>query len=105
MHHGCKRGAPAILAFEEPMKKAHMNFKVVKFGLFSNEEHSWMHSGFFLCLCDCCIEGCREIKWPLCLENRDFDRYVLRPGSSLEMNSSGELIPVSTHEYYYQVQQ
>ena len=53
MHHSCKREAPAILAFEEPMKKAHMNFKVVKFGLFSNEEHSWMHATpdfFYVCV-------------------------------------------------------
>ena len=59
----------------------------------------------FLCSCDCCGEGCGEIKCPLCLENFDFDSYVLKPGSCLEKNSSGEFILVSTHEYYYQVQQ
>ena len=31
--------------------------------------------------------------------------YVLKPGSCLEKNSSGEFILVYTHEYYYQVQQ
>ena len=31
--------------------------------------------------------------------------YVLKPGSCLEKNSSGEFVLVYTHEYYYQVQQ
>ena len=59
----------------------------------------------FLCLCDCCGEGCGEIKCLLCLENCDFHSYVLKPGSCLEKNSAGEFVLVYTHEYYYHVQQ
>ena len=59
----------------------------------------------FLCSCDCCGEGCGEIKCPLCLENCDFDAYVLKPSSCLVKNSAGEFILLTTHEYYYQVQQ
>ena len=106
VRHGCKHEASAISAFEESMKKTHTNFKVIKCGLFINEENPWMHATpDFLCSCDCCGEGCGEIKCPLCLENCDFDSYVLKPGSCLEKNSSGEFVLVYTHEYYYQVQQ
>jgi len=77
VRHGCKHEASAISAFEESMKKTHTNFKVIKCGLFINEENPWMHATpDFLCSCDCCGEGCGEIKCPLCLENCDFDSYV-----------------------------
>ena len=77
MRHGCKHETSAILAFEESMKKTHANFKVVKRGLFINEEHPWMHATpDFLCSCGCCGESCGEIKCFLCLENFDFDSYV-----------------------------
>ena len=106
VRHGCKHEASAISAFEASMKRTHTNFKVIKCGLFINEENPWMHATpDFLCSCDCCGEGCGEIKCPLCLENCDFDSYVLKPGSCLEKNSSGEFVLVYTHEYYYQVQQ
>ena len=58
MRHGRKHEASAILASEEAMKKAHINFKVVKFGLFINVEHPSMHATVeFLCSCECCGEG------------------------------------------------
>ena len=44
VRHGCKHEASAILAFEESIKKTHANVKVVKCGLFINEEHPWMHA-------------------------------------------------------------
>ena len=34
MCHGCKHEASAIRAFEESMTKTHVNFKIVKGGLF-----------------------------------------------------------------------
>ena len=106
VHHGCRHEASAIRAFEESMKNTHVNFKVIKCGLFINQEHPWMHATpDFLCSCDCCGEGCGEIKCPLCLENCEFDSYVLKPSSCLEKNSAGEFILPNTHEYYYQVQQ
>ena len=106
VHHGCKHEASAIRAFEESMKKTHVNFKVVKCGLFINQEHPWMHATpDFLCSCDCCGQGCGEIKCPLCIENCDFDSYVLKPSSCLKKNSDEQFILLSTHEYYYQVQQ
>ena len=106
VRHGCRHEASAIRAFEECMKKTHVNFKIVKCGLFINQEYPWMHATpDFLCSCDCCGEGCGEIKCPLCLENCDFDAYVLKPSSCLVKNSAGEFILLTTHEYYYQVQQ
>ena len=44
VRYGCKHEASAISAFEESMKKIHTNFKVIKCGLFINEENPWMHA-------------------------------------------------------------
>lgn len=59
----------------------------------------------YLCSCDCCGEGCGEIKCPLSLDNCHFDAYVLKASSCLVENSAWEFILLTTHEYYHQVQQ
>ena len=106
VHHGCQHEASAICASEESMKKTHENFRVIKCGLFVNQEHPWLHATpDFLCSCDWCGKGCGDIKCPLCLENSDFNSYVLKPSSCLKKNSAGEFILLITHAYYYQVQQ
>ena len=106
VHHGCQHEASAICASEESMKKTHENFRVIKCGLFVNQEHPWLHATpDFLCSCDWCGKGCGDIKCPLCLENSDFNSYVLKTSSCLKKNSAGEFILLITHAYYYQVQQ
>lgn len=66
MRHGCKHEAFAILAFEESMKKTHTHFKVVKCGLFINEElPGCMPPQIFY------VDVTAVGKCPLCLENCD----------------------------------
>lgn len=104
--HGCKHEEHAIKAYEEKMKATHTNFKIVRCGLFINEEHPWLHATpDFLCCCDCCGEGCGEVKCPFCIENCDFDSYVLKASSCLEKDSSRNFHLKTKHQYYYQVQQ
>ena len=104
--HGCKHEQDAINAYENAMKKEHVNFKVVKCGLIINEEYPWLHaSPDFLCSCDCCGEGCGEVMCPLCVENCDFESYVLKPSSCLEKDSTGNFKLKKTHQYFYQCQQ
>ena len=64
--HGCQHEEEAIRAYEEIMKKEHINFKIEKCGLMINEEYPWLHATpDFLCACDCCGEGCGEVKCPI----------------------------------------
>ena len=66
--------------------------KVVKCGLFINQQNPWMHATpDFLCTCDCCGEGEGEINCPLCMENCDFDSYLLRPSSCLKKEQCWEV--------------
>ena len=104
--HGCRHEQDAINAYEEIMQKTHTNFKVHKCGLFINEDYPYLHATpDFLSSCDCCGEGCGEVKCPFCIENCDFDNYVLKPSSCLEKNSNGLFVLKRDHQYYYQVQQ
>ena len=32
----------------------------------------------FLCMCDCCGQGCEEEKCPYCIDGTDFDSYMER---------------------------
>ena len=83
-----------------------MNFKIVKCGLFINQEHPWIHATpDFLCSWNCCGDGCGEIKCPYCIENCDFDSYLSKPSSCLAKNIAGQFTLLHTHEYHYQVQQ
>lgn len=50
------------------MKELHTNFKMIRCGIFINEEYPWLHTTpDFLCSCDC-GEGCVEVKYPFCIE-------------------------------------
>lgn len=69
-------------------------------------EYLWLHATpDFLCSCDCCGEGCGEIKCPLCIENCDFENYVTKPSSCLEKVGPGNFNLKTNHQYYFQVQQ
>ena len=55
--------------------------------MFVNQEYPWLHATpDFLCSCDCCGEGCGEIKCPYCLKDLDFQEYVTKQGSCLNTN-------------------
>ena len=84
------------------MKELHTNFKISRCRLFINEEYLWLHATpDFLCSCDCCGEGCGEVKCPFCIENCDSDNYV-KSSSCLEKDSSGNFNLKTQQKYYYQ---
>ncbi|XP_068743620.1 uncharacterized protein [Montipora capricornis] len=104
--HGCKHEGLAISAYEHVMKEKHKNFKIVKCGMFINKEYPWLHATpDFLCSCDCCGEGCGEVKCPFCIDNCDFESYVSKSSSCLRKDSAGNFWLKKEHEYFYQTQQ
>ena len=100
--HGCKHEELPIRAYEEKMKELHTNFKISRCRFFINEEYPWLHATpDFLCSCDCCGEGCGEVKCPFCIENCDSDNCV-KSSSCLEKDSSGNFNLKTQQKYYYQ---
>ncbi|CAH1240839.1 ZSCAN29 [Branchiostoma lanceolatum] len=49
--------------------------------------------------CDCCGQGYREVTYPYCLKDMDFDDYVKKPSSCMDQNT---FLLKKDHKYYYQ---
>ena len=61
--HGCKQESTAINAYEKIMREKHKNFRIEKCRTFINKQHPWFHATQnFMCCCDCCGQGCEEVK-------------------------------------------
>ena len=104
--HGCAHEASAIHAYESNMAMKHRNFKVTKCGLLVNAELPFLHATCdFYCSCDCCGQGCGEVKCPYCLEGFNFESYVTKKVPCLEKDNNGVYVLKRSHAYYYQVQQ
>ena len=62
--------------YEKTMRKTHVNFVVTKCGAIINKKYPYLHgTPDFLCECDCCGEGCGEVKCPYCI-GVDFGSYA-----------------------------
>ena len=103
--HGCKHEALAIAAYEKTMKETHANFVVTRCGTIINNKYPFLHATpDFLCECDCCGQGCEEVKCSFCIEGLDFDSYVKMKASCLEKHGD-EFMLKRDHDYYFQSQQ
>ena len=87
------------------MRKTHANFVITKCGTIINKKYQFLHATpDFLCECDCCGQGCGEVKCPYCIDGVDFDSYVQKKSSCLQKNESCFQLK-RDHDYYYQAQQ
>ena len=73
------------------------------------KRYPWLHATpDFLCyctLCDCCGEGCREVKCPYCLkDDTDLKDYPDKSNSCLK-SEKGTSSLKREYAYYYQSQQ
>ena len=90
--HGCKHekknhltlNAKTLDAYEPRMKEMYVNFKVKGCWHFINQQCPWLHATpDFLCSCDCCDEGCCEVKCPDCTKYLSFKEYFTKQESCL----------------------
>lgn len=59
------------------MKVCYVNLEVKKCGLFINKENFFFYVIFdFFVLCDCCGNGCGEVKCLVVIIDGNFDDYV-----------------------------
>ncbi|XP_066272266.1 uncharacterized protein [Branchiostoma lanceolatum] len=100
--HGCKHEQKAVAEYEKFMQTQHTNFRVHQCGMSVHPEHQFLHATpDFVCSCDCCGQGCGEVKCPYCLKEMDFDEYVKKRSSCMDQT----FLLKKDHKYYYQVQQ
>lgn len=103
--HGIKHEDNAITAYEMAIEDLHTNVRVTRCGVIVNEQHPFMHATpDFLVSCDCCGDGCGEVKCPISIKGCNFSEYTTKKSACLE-NKNGKYTLKRQHNYYYQVQQ
>ena len=101
---GCQHEQVAQERYKDEMKTVHDNFSVKSNGLVINPEFPFLGaSPDGMVSCDCCGEGCLEVKCPYCQRHKELDKND--NSSCLEtVGDTGKLRLKKSHAYYYQVQ-
>ena len=102
---GCEHEEVARDKFIEEISKMHVNFKVSECGFFINPDVPYLGaSPDGLVWCDCCGEGCLEIKCPFCKKDQTLSDTESDNKFCLQKDDDGRLRLTDKHAYYYQVQ-
>lgn len=102
--NGKKYEKTALETYVSLMSWTHKDFQVKYCGMIVDKEHPWLHATpDFMASCSCCGDGCREVKCPYSIKNGDFQAYISKKSSCLEM-VKGKL-RLRRNQYYYQAQQ
>ena len=100
---GCEHEKLALEQYQIEMCNTHDGLVLEDSGLINNPEYPHLGaSPDAVVVCDCCGEGCVEVKCPFCLKDKKLDD-CLEKRSCLELRD-GKLKLRKCHEYYYQVQ-
>ena len=85
------------------MKKQHVNYRTIRCGMSINKQYPWLRvTPDVLSWCKCCGYRCGEVKYPYCLDGIDFQSYVKKSSSCLEMQD-GNMKLERDHQYYFQI--
>ena len=99
---GCQHEKLALDAYRVVEEKQHLHFRMVNCGFFiSTDDPIIGASADSLISCDCCGEGCVEVKCPYCIRNNPIDEAPSNCDPKFCIQS-GNLS--TTHPYYAQIQ-
>ena len=103
--HGRRNETPAIDAYSKVMSQTHRDFIVKHCVMIIDKHHPWIHATpDVMTSCSCRGEGCCEVKCPYSIQNCNFEAYVRKKDSCLEIVNNTFRLKRS-RQYYYQVQQ
>ena len=99
---GCQHERVAKDRYNLEMKTVHENFEFRSSGLVIHPDHPFIGATpDGVVSCDCCGEGCVEIKCPYCHRHKKLGEH----GGNSCLEKVGDRLQLKkTHEYYYQVQ-
>ncbi|KAK7893342.1 hypothetical protein WMY93_022494 [Mugilogobius chulae] len=101
---GCAHEKDALERYKMEMKTLHASFSIQDSGFVINPKYPYMGATpDSLVSCECCGNGCVEVKCPFCLRAGKIEDN-LGSKSCLEINQDHKLQLKHTHQYYYQVQ-
>ena len=99
---GCQHEKLALDAYRLMKEKQHLNFRMVNCGfIISTDDPIIDASPDSVISCDCCGEGCVEVKCPYCIRNNTIDEAPSNSDPKFCIQS-GSLS--TTHPYYAQIQ-
>ena len=82
------------------MSQPRKDFQVKYCGMVVDKEHPWLNATpDFMSSCSCCGDGCGEVKYPYSVENGDFQSFISKKTSCLEM-VNGILKLKKNYQYY-----
>ena len=83
----------------------HENFVINEVGLkLSQNYQEFDASPDGITICNCCGEGCLEVKCPFLLTKMSIVDFARKNATCLIENETGDLSLDRSHEYYYQIQ-
>ena len=87
------------------MSKKHTNFILKESRFVISTDHPFIGvSPDGIAKCDCCGEGCVEVKCPFCIKDTEIEEGLNKKGFCLTKNYPGQTQLSRDHAYYYQVQ-
>ncbi|XP_014675741.1 PREDICTED: uncharacterized protein LOC106815748 [Priapulus caudatus] len=98
---GCDHEKTALSTYADQMRQSHENHQLTNSGLVMNPAYPFMGATQdSLVSCDCCGDGCVEVKCPCRKDFAEIDsRFCLE-----KVDEEGKLQLKRTHAYHYQVQ-
>ena len=94
---GCQHEKLALDAYRVMKEKQHLNLRMVNYGLFISTDDPFIGAApDSLISCDCCGEGCVEVKCPYCIRNNTIDEAP--------SNCDPKFCIQSGYPYYAQIQ-
>lgn len=103
---GCDHEQDARNQYDKIMAAKHTAFKVQETGFHISSNRPYFGaSPDGLVSCECCGNGCLEIKCPFCIKDKELEQVANESKTfCLEKNASGNYVLRHDHQYYYQVQ-
>lgn len=101
---GCQHEADALSSYTERQRKVHTNFCISKCGFIISTETPYIGATpDSVVSCDCCGEGCVEVKCPYSVRDSPVSDIASHKNSSLA-SINGKLQLKRDHDHYFQVQ-
>ncbi|GLV43867.1 hypothetical protein CBL_11553 [Carabus blaptoides fortunei] len=104
--YGCSHEKDAIQSYRERMMGTHQNFAIKEVGLVLNPQHPYFGaSPDSLIRCDCCGQGCLEVKCPYCANEVGIQETLEKSKKFyLKKIEDGTVELRKDHQYFFQIQ-
>lgn len=103
--YGCHHEKTALEQYKKIHFESHDNARYRQSGLVINTNYPYFGaSPDGIVTCNCCGEGCVEVKCPFCIKDGKVENLMDKRSNYIYYNEDNKLCLDSKHSYYYQIQ-